>query len=49
MSLNLHLREELLKEQLIHIKNEERRAQEKHELEIELLRINILLKKKELE
>lgn len=45
----LYLKEELLRNQISNVKNDERRAQEKHEKEIELINVNILIKKKELE
>lgn len=45
----LELREELISKQIWQIENEERRAQAKHEKEIELLNLDILIKRKQLE
>lgn len=41
-------RRELIKLQILQIHNQEKRAQEKHEKEIELLNVQIELKKKNL-
>lgn len=44
----LQLREELVIQQIHHVKQNERRAQEKHEMEMKLLEIEINIKQKSL-
>lgn len=45
----LDLREQLLRQQILFTQNEEKRAQDKHLKEMELLELNIKIKKKQLE
>lgn len=44
----IQLQEELVRSKIVYIKNENQRAQEKHNKELELLNLNILIKSKEL-